>query len=119
MKGKELKGNEKTIELLDGNHKIAIDFNAFEALEDIYGDMQTAFNKFTGKVKFTDIKNFLCAGVNACIENENAHYTPHKIGKLLDISKLAEYVEVLTDLLSNAMPKAENTATEGIEEEKN
>lgn len=111
MRGKELKNNEKTIELLDGNHKIAIDFNAFESLEEIYGDMQTAFNKFTGKVKFIDIKKFLCAGINACIEDEEQHYTPFKIGKLLIINKLENYVTTLTELLTNAMPNVEETDT--------
>lgn len=111
MKGKELKNTGKLIELLDGNHKITIDFNAFEALEDIYGDMQTAFSKFKGNIKTTDIKKFLCAGINACIENEEDHYTAFQIGKLLDITKLGTYATVLTELLTNAMPQAKETDT--------
>jgi hypothetical protein len=115
MKGKEFKNNEKIIELLDGNHKIAIDFNAFESLEEIYGDMNTAFNKFSGKIKVTDIKNFLCAGINAAIEDETKHYTPYQIGKLIDMEKLQDYVTILAELLRKAMPNAK----EIDEEEKN
>ena len=75
MKARELQNNEKVIELLDGKHKIAIDFNAYAALEEIYGDMPTVFAKFTGSVKIADIKNFLCAGINACIEDSSKHYS--------------------------------------------
>lgn len=115
MKGKDLKPNEKTIELLDGEHQVAIDFNAFEALEEIYGSMDTAFNKFTGAVKFSDVKNFLCAAINACIEDDRKHYTPFKIGKLLIIPKLENYVTVLTELLGDAMSKNENEDEEEFE----
>jgi len=106
MKGKEFKNTGKIIELLDGNHKITIDFNALESLEEIYGDMVTAFNKFTSEVKLTDIKKFLCAGINACIENPEKHYTPFQLGKLVDMTKLGTYVTILKELLDNAMPKA-------------
>jgi hypothetical protein len=107
MKGKELKNKEKSIELLDGNHNITIDFNAFEHLENTYGDMPTAFSKFSGTVKVADIKNFLCASVNACIEDYSKHYSPFEIGKLLDLSKIDEYVTVLSEMLDNAMPSSE------------
>lgn len=118
MKGKELKNNDKKIELLDGTHKITVDFNTFEKLEEIYGDMQTAFSKFNANVKFTDIKNFLCAGINSA---EDSGYTPHQIGKLLEVSKLTDYVTVLGELLTNAMPQAKETDedTEENEEGKN
>lgn len=105
MKAREMKYNEKTIELLDGKHKIAIDFNAFEELGNIYGDMQNAFSKFTGgQIKFNDIKNFLCAGINSCIEDTEDKYTPFEIGKLLDLSKIEKYMDVLMELMNNAMP---------------
>lgn len=121
MKGKDLKNKEKSIELLDGKHKITIDFNAFEQLEEIYGDMPTAFSKFSGAVKVADIKKFLCASINSCIENEDEHYTPFKIGKLLDLSKIDEYVTILMELLDNAMPspKVKDEDEEEIKEGKN
>lgn len=120
MKGNELKNIGKTIELKDGKHKITIDFNAFESLEDIYGSMETAFKKFTGKVKIADIKNFICAGINAEIEDVEKHYTPFKIGKLLIISKLSNYVTILNELLTEAMPEAESDIEEKeSEDEKN
>ena len=104
MKGKELKNRGTEIELLDGKHKMTIDFNAFEELENIYGDIYTAFEKFSGSVKVADIKKFLCASINACIEDENEHYSPFQIGKLLNLSKLNAYVTTLRQLLDNAMP---------------
>ena len=132
MKGSDFKPNEKTITLLDGKHKIAIDFNAFAQLEEIYGDMQTAFNKFSPKnddeedgqdkpssVKFADIKNFLCAGINACIKDTEDHLTSFQIGKLLDISKLTEYVTVLMKLITTAMPNKKPKDDEDKDEVKN
>lgn len=119
MKGKELKNSEKTIELLDGKHNITIDFNAFQALEEIYEDMSIAFSKFNGKVKIVDIKNFLCSGINACIENPKEHYTPFQIGKLLNLSKLEIYISVLMELLNNAMPVAKEVNIEDQEKGKN
>lgn len=111
MKGSDFKPREKTIELLDGPHKIAMDFNAFEALEAIYGDMQTAFNAFSSKdaegklsAKFADVKNFLCAGINACIEDPADHFSPYDIGKRLVISRMTEYMNALMPLLNNSMP---------------
>lgn len=121
MKARDMKYNEKSIELMDGRHKIAIDFNAFEALEEIYGDMQTAFSKFTNKnVRFSDVKNFITAGINACIEDTDKHYTPFEIGKLLYINKLGEYASIIMELLKNAMPQKNSTESEDEkEDEKN
>lgn len=118
MKGKELKNNIDTIELLDGKHKVAMDFNTFEALENIYGDMDTAMKKITGKMKFADIKILICASVNSCIENIEEHYTPYEIGKVLDISKLGDYVTTIMPLFQNSMPQTKSEANEE-EEEKN
>jgi len=110
--------------LLDGKHKIAMDFNAFEQLEVIYGDMQTAFEKFSPKkdkgtenaedanppsTKFADVKNFLCAGINACIEDPDEHFTPYEIGKRLNIRKMTEYVSTLMPLLNGSMPDKKET----------
>ena len=121
MRARDFKPNEKTIELLDGKHKIAMDFNAFERLEDIYGDMKTAFDSFSAmdskgadkKRKFATIKNFICAGINACIEDPDEHYTPFEIGKRLIISRMTEYVTALMPLLNSSMPDKKE------EEEKN
>jgi len=125
MKGKDFRPNEKTIELLDGKHKIAMDFGAYEQLEEIYGDMTTAFDKFTAQkedgtpspVKFKDIKNFLTAGINSCIEDPDEHLTPFAVGRLIDITKIATYATVLMSLVTNSMPEIE--VDEDNEEEKN
>lgn len=124
MKGKELKNTGKIIELLDGNHKLTIDYNAFESLEELYGTVQKAFDKFEGNVKFVDIKKFVCAAVNACIEDEEERYTPFTIGKLLDMRKRQDYVNLISKLLLQAMPAPkddsdDDTESETGEDEKN
>jgi|GEM_PF-6887940 len=114
MKGKDFRPNEKTIELLDGKHKIAMDFGAYEQLEEIYGDMNTAFDKFsavkedgTPSLKFKDVKNFLCAGINACIEDPGEHLTPFELGRLIDVNKIATYANALMGLVGNSLPDKE------------
>lgn len=107
MKARDIKNKESKIELLDGLHNITIDFNAFEELENEYGSISDAFSKFTGVIKIIDIKKFLCAGINACIENEDEHYTPFAIGKLLNVKKVDAYVTTLMELLDKALPEDE------------
>ena len=95
----------------------------------MYGDMQTAFEKFSPKgidgdtkppsVKFADIKIFLCAGLNACIEDIEDHITPFEVGKILDISKMTEYVTVLMQLMTNAMPNKKDEGEDEDDEPKN
>ena len=121
MKGKDLKNNKMKIDLRDGKHEIAIDFNACESLEEIYGDMGTAFDKFKGEVKFTDVKKFICAGINACIEDEEKHYTHFQIGKLLKVNKMTEYVDILLKAMNQALPipKEADADEEEDENEKN
>jgi len=116
MKGKDFRSNEKTIELLDGNHKIAMDFGTFEQLEEIYGDTGTAFAKLTPKnaegerspIKFTDIKKFLTAGINSCIEDPDDHLTPFQVGRLLNISKMPEYSSAILSLVNDSFPEKES-----------
>jgi len=126
MKGKEFKNNETVIELKDGKHKIAVDFNTFESLEEIYGSMQAAFEQFNSdSTKFKDIKKFLAAGLNSCIEDETQHVTPYELGKLLIFSKMSEYTTILVDLMNRALIETDidediDEDTDGIEEsEKN
>lgn len=109
MRAKDLKNNEKIIKLLDGEHKIAIDFNAFAALEEIYGDIRIVFKKFTGGFKFEDIKNFITAGINACIEDSAQHYTAFEVGKLLSLKRMKDYMTILTELMNDAMIEGEET----------
>lgn len=117
MKGKELKNNETTIELLDGKHKIALDFNTFNILEEMYGDVATAINKISGTVKSIDIKKFLFAAINSVIEDENKKYTLLEVGKLLEIGKVQLYVDCLYELLTKSMPAPKKINTDTEDEE--
>ncbi|HEY8804311.1 MAG TPA: hypothetical protein VIM42_04250 [Clostridium sp.] len=105
MKASDIKNTGKLIELLDGNHKINMDFNAFESLEETYGDIGTAFSKFNGKIKTGDLKKFICAGLNSMIENEEDHFTPFKVGKLINALKIDEYMLLITELLHASLPE--------------
>ena len=121
MKAKDIKNKESKIELLDGVHNITIDFNTYDLLEEMYTDINIALSKFNGVVKINDIKKFLCCGINSCIENEDEHYTPFQIGKLIDEDKIAEYVNTLYLLIdkSSPEPKEENEDEDEDDEEEN
>jgi len=104
MKGKELKNIVRTLELKDGKHKVAVDYNTFELLEEMYGDVDVALSVFNGVISKTDIKKYICACINSLIENEEDRYTLFSIGKILDISKSQEYVAIMLGLLNEALP---------------
>ncbi|MBU3153896.1 hypothetical protein [Clostridium estertheticum] len=119
MKAKYIKNRESKIELLDGEHKITIDFNTYDLLQEMYGDISIALSKFNGGVKITDLKKFVCCGINSCIENEDEHYTPYQIGKLIDADKIVEYIDVIYSLMNKSMPETkEIDEDEEIDEKK-
>ena len=117
MKARDIKNKESKIELLDGVHKITIDFNTYDLLEEVYGDINIALSKFNGVVKINDIKKFLCCGINSCIENEDEHYTPYRIGKLIDEEKITEYVNTLYLLIDKSSPEPKAKDEDDEEEE--
>jgi len=118
MKAKDIKNKKSYIELLDGKHEITFDFNALEELETTYGSMDIAIQEFSGDIKIKAIKSFMCAGINACIEDEEKHLTPYQLGKLLSIQETPNYVDILTAVFDRAMPEDEPSENEG-ESEKN
>lgn len=119
MKASEMKNTGKLVKLLDGNHKMTVDYNTFCQLEEFFGSMEAGFSKLNANITKTDIKKFLCAGINSCIEDEDEWFTPFQIGKLLDISKMDSYVKTLMELINLASPKTEETDEKENEETKN
>ena len=115
MKAKDIKNKKSYINLKDGKHEITFDFNTLEELENIYGSMEIAMSSFVGSIKVKDVKKFMCAGMNACIENEEDHSTPFKVGKLLDENEFDNYIEMLTGLFNDSMPENEIKDEDEIE----
>ena len=115
MKAKDIKNKKSYINLKDGKHEITFDFNTLEELENIYGSMEIAMSSFIGSIKVKDIKNFICAGMNACIENEEEHSTPFQVAKLLDIEQIENYIDILTGLFNESMPENEIKDEDEIE----
>lgn len=117
MKAKDIKNKKSYINLLDGKHEITIDFNALEELESMYGGIDVALASFTTGSRMNTVKKFLCASINACIEDIDEHFTPFQIGKLLKIQESESYMDILTGLINKAMP--EDEPNEDNEEGKN
>lgn len=119
-KAREMKENASFIELRDKKkYKISMDFNTFDALEEIYGDIGTAMEVFSsGSPKMKDVRNFLTAMINGCIEDTAEHLSSFEVGKLLDFNKVDVYVDSIMELLDNAMPEKEEDE-DNEENEKN
>jgi hypothetical protein len=77
---------------LDRERNYLLDLNAFEELENIYGDIHKAFYEFQNDTKkMKHIKNFLYAG----LVHEDETLTPTKIGKMIGYANLAEVTDFI------------------------
>lgn len=88
---------------LDKERHLLFDLNAFEELENIYGDLDAAFKSFqddTKKVK--NIKNFLCAG----LLHEDKDLTPTSVGTLVGYNNLTEITDIIWKAITQVLPKA-------------
>ena len=119
MKAEDIKNKKSFINLTDGKHEITIDFNALEELESMYGGIDVARASFTTGSRLNTVKRFLCASINACIEDVNEHFSPFQVGKLLKIQESESYMDILTQLINKSMPAEEETEIEEYEEGKN
>lgn len=97
--------------MLDKERNLLFDLNAFEELEEIYGDLATAFKSFEeDKKQIKNVKNFLCAA----LKYEDETLTPAKIGTMIDYSNLTKIIGMIWDGIVNNIPDSEDGA-EGVE----
>jgi len=87
---------------LDKERHLKFDLNAFAALEDVYGDINAAFEAMQrGSVKA--IRAMLWAG----LIHEDETLTIQQVGAMVDLNNLNEIMNVLTKAISEAMPQVE------------
>jgi hypothetical protein len=88
---------------LDKERNLIYDLNAFEELENIYGDLDTALNSFqVDKKRIVHIKNFLFAG----LVHEDPELTPKKVGEMIGYGNLTSTVDLIWSAITNALPEA-------------
>jgi hypothetical protein len=89
---------------LDKERNLLFDLNAFEVLEEIYGELDAAFTSFQDKTKLVkNIKNFLYAG----LVYEDTELTPKSIGTFIGHTNIYEISNTIWDAISQNLPDAE------------
>jgi len=93
---------------LDKERHLKFDLNAFAELEDIYGDINTAFEAMQrGSIKA--IRAMLWAG----LVHEDKSLTIEQVGEMVHLGNMNEVMSAITKAINEAMPEA------GDEAEKN
>lgn len=86
---------------LDRDRTLIYDLNAFEELEELYGDIGTALELFSTDVKkIKHIKNYLFAG----LVHEDATLTPSIIGKMISHTNLTYVVNTIWEAITQSLP---------------
>jgi len=90
---------------LDKERHLKFDLNAFAEFEDIYGDINTAFEAMQkGSVKA--IRAMLWAG----LVHEDKTLTIEQVGSMIDMSNINEVVGAISKAISEALPQTEGEA---------
>lgn len=88
--------------MLDRERHLKFDLNAFAELEDLYGDINTAFEAMQkGSIKA--IRAMLWAG----LVHEDKDLTLEKVGEMVHLGNVNEVMNAITQAISEAMPKVD------------
>lgn len=100
MRGKELKGNGIKILLGDKEYSLKFNMNTFCELEEVYGDINKAFEDLQ-RMKIKAIR----ALIYSAIKVDDDEITLKEVGELLGISDLERLGTVINEALGEAMPE--------------
>ena len=107
MKGKELKDKGIKFTLNEKEYELKFNLNTFCELEDIYGDLNKAFEDLQ-RMKIKAVRALIYAAVKV----EDDSVTLKKIGSLLGLDDLERLGTVINKALSIAMPEVDETSGE-------
>lgn len=100
--GKQLK-NKGTEIILDKKRILKFDLNAYCELEDIYGNIEKAFQDMQeGSLKA--IRALLYAG----LKGDDEALTIKKVGTFITIESIEEVTQILTNAFLDSMPEAKS-----------
>ncbi len=107
MKASELKNKGIKFTLKDKEYDLKLNMNTFCELEEVYGDINKAFD---------DLQNMKIKAIRALIYSaikvEDETVTLKGIGELLEVNDLERIGTAINEALSTAMPEAEEQAGE-------
>ena len=103
MKGMDLKTKTVKVNILGSERNLRFDMNTFCELEEIYGDLNSAFDALS-KMKLKAVRAF----VYAALKSEDESITLTEVGKGLGIEDLEMLANALSDALTSSMPKGED-----------
>jgi hypothetical protein len=107
LKGKELKDKGIKFTLNEKEYELKFNLNTFCELEDIYGDLNKAFEDLQ-RMKIKAVR----ALVYAAVKVEDDSVTLKSVGSLLGLDDLERLGTVINEALSIAMPEVDETSGE-------
>jgi hypothetical protein len=107
LKGNELKDKGIKFTLDENEYELKFNLNTFCELEDIYGDLNKAFEDLQ-RMKIKAVR----ALVYSAVKVEDDSVTLKSIGSLLGLDDLERLGTVINKALSIAMPEVEETSGE-------
>jgi hypothetical protein len=107
LKASELKNKGIKFTLGDKEHELKLNMNTFCELEEVYEDLNKAFDDLQ-KMKIKAIRALIYAAVK--VEDETA--TLKNVGELLEIKDLERLGKAINEALNTAMPEAEENMGE-------
>jgi len=103
LKASELKNKGIPFSLGCKDYEIKLNMNTFCELEDVYGDINLAFEDLQ-KMKLKAIR----ALIYASIKVEDEGISLRQVGELLELSDLERLGAAINEALDKAMPEAED-----------
>jgi hypothetical protein len=107
LKGNELKDKGIKFTLDEKEYELKFNLNTFCELEDIYGDLNKAFEDLQ-RMKIKAVR----ALVYAAVKVEDDSVTLKSVGSLLGLDDLERLGTVINEALSIAMPEVDETSGE-------
>lgn len=107
MKASELKNKGIKFKLKDNEYELKFDMNTFCELEDLYGDINQAFEDLQNR-KIKAIRALIYAAIKA----EDESVTLKEVGKMLTLNDMERLGTAINEALSMAMPEIEENMGE-------
>jgi len=107
MKGNELKDKGVKFTLGEKEYELKFNLNTFCELEEIYGDLNKAFDDLQ-RMKIKAVR----ALVYAAVKVEDERVTLKNVGSMLGLDDLERLGTVINEALSIAMPEVDETSGE-------
>ena len=107
MKASELKNKGIKFKIKDNEYELKFDMNTFCELEEVYGDINQAFEDLQNR-KIKAIRALIYSAIKA----EDESVTLKEVGKMLTLNDMERLGTAINEALSVAMPEIEENMGE-------